>query len=64
MLYFLYNRLNSYSLFKQKIKKYIIQYNIPFIECENIEPNKLVDLYIKWIRFSFGVTSITLKKWY
>ncbi|MDM0612627.1 FmhC protein [Clostridium perfringens] len=46
----------------EEIEKYIIQNNNIFVENENIEPKKLFDLKIKGKIFSFGVTSMNIRK--
>lgn len=48
-------------MFNQEIIVNIIQNNM-FVENENIEQVKLVDLNIKGRRFSFGVTSMNIRK--
>ena len=46
----------------EEIEKYIIQNNNIFVENEIIEPTKLVNLNIKGRIFSFGVTSMNIRK--
>lgn len=57
------NKKDCYDPFIiEEIEKYIIQNNNIFVENETIEPTKLVDLNIKGISFSFGVTSMNIRK--
>ncbi len=57
------NKKDCYEPFIiEEIDKYIIQNNNIFMENENIEPTKLVDLNIKERNFSFGVTSMNIRK--
>lgn len=57
------NKENCYENFIIKeIENYVIQNNNIFIDYENIEPAKLVNLNIKGESFSFGVTSMNIKK--
>ena len=62
----LFNYLNKENCYEnfiiEEIEKYIIQDNNIFIEDQNIEPAKLVDLNIKGRRFCFGVTSMNIRK--
>ena len=57
------NKENCYenSIIKE-IENYILQNNNMFVEDENIEPTKLVDLNIKGRNFSFAVTSMNIRK--
>ncbi|MGU8487716.1 FmhC protein [Clostridium perfringens] len=57
------NKKDYYEPFIIKeFDKYIIQNDNIFVENENIEPVKLVDLTIKCKNFSFGVTSMNITK--